>query len=32
MQIRGKRKHFGSFDTPGEAAEAYQKAKLIYHV
>lgn len=32
MQIRGKRKHFGSFDTPGEAAEAYQKARLIYFV
>jgi group I intron endonuclease len=24
--------HLGSFDTPEEAAEAYQKAKLIYHV
>jgi group I intron endonuclease len=27
-----KRIDLGSFNTPGEASEAYQKAKLIYHV
>jgi hypothetical protein len=32
IQINKKQIHLGLFDTPGEAAEAYQKAKLIYHV
>ena len=27
-----KRINLGSFDTPGEASEAYQKARLIYFV
>ena len=30
--LNKKQIRLGSFDTPGEAAEAYQKAKLIYHV
>lgn len=30
--VGGKKIHIGSFDTPGEASEAYQKAKLIYHI
>lgn len=32
IKINKKSIYLGSFDTPGEAAEAYQKAKLIYHV
>jgi len=32
IKVRDKKITLGSFDTPGEAAEAYQKAKLIYHV
>ena len=30
--INKKSIQIGSFNTPGEAAEAYQKAKLIYHI
>ena len=32
IKINKKQIHLGLFDTPGEASEAYQKAKLIYHV
>lgn len=32
IKALGKYINLGYFDTPGEAAEAYQKAKLIYHV
>ena len=32
IQINKKIIHLGLFDTPGEAAEAYQKAKLLYHI
>ena len=32
IEINEKVIHLGLFDTPGEAAEAYQKAKLIYHI
>ncbi len=32
IEINKKVIHLGLFDTPGEAADAYQKAKLIYHV
>lgn len=32
ISVMYKTIYLGSFDTPGEAAEAYQKAKLIYHV
>ena len=32
IEINKKVIHLGLFDTPGEASEAYQKAKLIYHV
>ena len=32
IQVWKKQILLGSFDTPGEAAEAYQKAKLLYHI
>ena len=32
IKALGKYINLGIFDTPGEASEAYQKAKLIYHV
>lgn len=32
IRVADKKIYLGSFNTPGEASEAYQKAKLIYHV
>jgi hypothetical protein len=32
IKIGRKQIYLGSFDTPEEASEAYQQAKLIYHV
>jgi hypothetical protein len=32
ITVRGKRIHLGYFNTPEEALQAYQQAKLIYHV
>jgi len=32
ITVRGKTKQIGTFNTPEEAAEAYQKARLIYFV
>lgn len=31
IMVEGKNKYLGSFFTPQEASEAYQKAKKIYH-
>jgi predicted phage tail protein len=32
ITVRGKRIHLGIFDTPEEASQAYQKARLVYFV
>jgi len=32
ISVADKKIHLGYFNTPEEASEAYQKAKLIYHI